>query len=238
MQGGGKGMPMLTESIIHINQEDEKLLKTLAEFQQINKKKFWRIKRIIDICISLLAIILFLIPMGLITIMIFFTMPRKNPVFCQERIGRGGKPFCLYKFRTMIPNAENLKEDLLHKNEMDGPVFKIKDDPRITKFGRVLRKTSLDELLQFINVIKGDMTVVGPRPPLPKEVEQYTEYQKLRLSVTPGITGLWQIQPNRNDMAFDEWVELDIEYILNRSVAMDIKIMLTTALVMLKGEGR
>ena len=129
-------------------------------------------------------------------------------------------------------------EDLKKYNEMDGPVFKIKEDPRITKFGGFLRRTSLDELPQFFNVIKGDMAVIGPRPPIPREVEQYTEYQKLRLTVTPGITCLWQVQPNRNDLSFDEWVNLDIAYILNRTIWLDIQIMFKTAWVMFRGEGR
>ena len=121
---------------------------------------------------------------------------------------------------------------------MDGPVFKIKNDPRITRVGKFLRKVSLDELMQFFNVLKGDMTLVGPRPPLPKEVEFYSDYHKLRLLVTPGITCTWQIHKNRNDVPFDQWVEMDIEYIQTRTYFNDIKIMLKTPLVMFSGTGR
>src|SRR5699024_4258840 len=115
------------------------------------------------------------------------------------------------KFRTMIPNAESRLSELLAQNEMDGPVFKIKNDPRITRVGRILRKTSIDELPQLINILKGDMSIVGPRPALPREVEQYGDYERQRLYITPGLTCFWQIQPNRNDLSFSEWMELDIK---------------------------
>lgn len=129
-------------------------------------------------------------------------------------------------------------DDLVKQNEMDGPVFKIKEDPRITRVGKFLRKVSLDELMQFFNVLKGDMTLVGPRPPLPREVKYYTDYQRLRLIVTPGITCTWQIHKNRNDVPFEEWVEMDIEYIETRSYRNDLKIMLETPIAMLTATGR
>ena len=132
------------------------------------------------------------------------------------------------KFRSMIPNAEERLEELLDQNEMDGPVFKIKEDPRITRVGRFLRKTSLDELPQLFNVLKGDMSIVGPRPALPREVEQYSDYEKQRLYVTPGLTCFWQIQPNRNDLSFAEWMELDLKYVQERSFATDWKIIFKT----------
>ena len=134
--------------------------------------------------------------------------------------------------------ADRSIDDLSDKNEMDGPVFKMKEDPRITRVGKFLRKVSLDELMQFFNVLKGDMTLVGPRPALPREVKYYTDYQKLRLLVTPGITCTWQIHKNRNDVPFDEWVEMDLDYIQHRTFWNDIKIMLKTPVVMFSATGR
>ena len=144
----------------------------------------------------------------------------------------------MYKFRTMRANADQMIEELAKQNEMDGPVFKIKEDPRITRVGKYLRKLSLDELMQFFNVLKGDMTLVGPRPPLPREVQYYTDYQRLRLLVTPGLTCTWQISKNRNDIPFEQWVEMDIEYIQTRTYRNDLKIMLKTPIVMLTATGR
>lgn len=144
----------------------------------------------------------------------------------------------MYKFRTMHVGADAMLDELSSQNEMNGPVFKMKDDPRITRVGKILRKLSLDELMQFFNVFKGDMSLVGPRPPLPREVLFYTDYQKLRLLVTPGLTCTWQISKNRNDIPFEDWVEMDLEYIQNRTFLNDIKIMLKTPLVMLSGTGR
>ena len=144
----------------------------------------------------------------------------------------------MYKFRTMHPNAEQMRAELEALNEMDGPVFKVKNDPRITRVGKILRKLSLDELMQFFNVFKGDMTLVGPRPPLPGEVEYYTDYQKLRLIVTPGLTCTWQIHKNRNDVPFEQWVEMDLDYIQNRTFWGDIKIMLKTPIAMISATGR
>ena len=147
--------------------------------------------------------------------------PSAGPVFSQERIGRNGKPFKFYKFRSMCPNAEAKLDDLLDQNEMDGPVFKIKDDPRITRVGKFIRKTSLDELPQLWNILKGDMSIVGPRPALPREVEQYGDYEKQRLYVTPGLSCYWQIAPHRNDLSFEEWMDLDVKYVKERSFWVD-----------------
>ena len=199
---------------------------------------YWRKKRLFDIFFATLILIGFLPLMIVIAIVICIDDPSAGPFFKQKRVGRHGKEFYMYKFRTMCPNAEKMLHKLQEQNEMDGPVFKIKEDPRITRVGRVLRKLSLDELMQFFNVLKGDMTLVGPRPPLPGEVEHYTDYQRLRLIVTPGITCTWQISKNRNDIPFEQWVEMDLEYIQHRTYLGDILIMLKTPIVMLSATGR
>ncbi|MEE6684687.1 sugar transferase, partial [Limosilactobacillus fermentum] len=160
-----------------------------------------------------------------------------GPVFyTQTRVGKDGHEFKIIKFRSMVSNADELLAKLQDQNEVDGAMFKMKDDPRITRVGRVIRKYSLDELPQLINVVTGSMSIVGPRPPLVSEVEQYTEYDKQRLLVTPGATGMWQVG-GRNDVDFDEMVRLDLTYIQNRSVWLDLKIMLETVKVMIKPNG-
>ena len=161
----------------------------------------------------------------------------KGPVFFrQTRSGLNGKPFRLFKFRTMCDNAEALKADLADKNEMSGPVFKIKEDPRVTRVGRLLRKTSIDEIPQFINVLNGDMSLVGPRPPLPKEVAQYEPWQRRKLSVRPGVTCTWQVN-GRNEVDFDDWMRLDLQYIDNWSLWQDTKILAKTVPAVMKGSG-
>ena len=137
----------------------------------------------------------------------------------------------MYKFRSMVHNAEELLKHLQEQNEQTGPAFKMTDDPRITKVGKFIRKTSLDELPQLFNVLKGDMSLVGPRPPIPREVEQYNSYQKQRLLVKPGLTCIWQVS-GRNNIGFDEWVEMDLEYIKNRNLLLDIKLILKTVKVL------
>ena len=201
-------------------------------------KTFWQGKRFFDIFFATLILLFFLPLMIVIAIVIVIDDPSAGPFYKQIRIGRHGKEFYMYKFRTMRANADKIIEDLANQNEMDGPVFKIKDDPRITRVGKWLRKLSLDELMQFFNVLKGDMTLVGPRPPLPREVQHYTDYQRLRLLVTPGLTCTWQISKNRNDIPFEQWVEMDIEYIQTRTYRNDIKIMLKTPIVMITATGR
>jgi exopolysaccharide biosynthesis polyprenyl glycosylphosphotransferase len=163
-----------------------------------------------------------------------------GPVFFkQERLGLNGRKFFLYKFRTMVPDAEKLLEKLKHLNEADGPAFKIAKDPRIIPLiGKILRKTSLDELPQLINVLKGEMSLVGPRPPIPSEVEQYDVWQRRRLSMKPGLTCLWQIAPKRNDIGFNQWMEMDLEYIDTWSLKLDFSILLNTAKVVIAGHGR
>ena len=169
--------------------------------------------------------------------MIFGDDPHGSPIFSQLRVGKDGKTFRFYKFRSMVTNAEELLEQLKDRNEMEGPAFKIKDDPRITRVGKFIRKTSLDELPQLINVIRGDMSLVGPRPPLPREVEQYTPQQMRRLTVTPGLTCYWQATPRRNELTFDQWLALDLKYIRERGMGTDIRILLDTALAVVNGEG-
>jgi len=164
----------------------------------------------------------------------------KGPVFYrQERCGLNGRRFMIYKFRTMRVDADRIQKELEAMNESDGPVFKIKDDPRIIPFiGKFLRKTSLDELPQLINILKGEMSLVGPRPPIPAEVEQYDDWQRRRLSMKPGLTCLWQIIPDRNEVSFADWMRLDLEYIDNWSLKLDFGIMLKTSAVILIGSGR
>lgn len=157
--------------------------------------------------------------------------PRGPILFKQVRIGKSEKEFGMYKFRSMVTDAEDRLKDLLQHNEVSGAMFKMKDDPRVTKIGKFIRKTSIDELPQLLNVLKGDMSLVGPRPPLPREVKEYTSYDKQRLLVTPGCTGLWQVT-DRNSVGFKEMVELDLTYIKNRSLGLDIKLILKTVLVL------
>ena len=158
-----------------------------------------------------------------------------NPIYVSKRVGKNGKIFKFYKIRTMCPNAEAMKQKLIDEglNEADGPAFKMKNDPRITKVGKVFRKLSLDELPQLFNILNGSMSVVGPRPPIPSEVEQYTEYQRHRLDVKGGLLCLWQIQKNRNAIGFDEWVRLDLEYIQKQSVWLDLKIIFKGAFMVI-----
>jgi exopolysaccharide biosynthesis polyprenyl glycosylphosphotransferase len=198
----------------------------------VNDKKGYLIaKRIMDICGALVGLIclswLFLI----VALLIKLEDPKGPVFFKQVRVGKDGKEFYMYKFRSMVTNAEELLESLLPLNETTGAMFKMKNDPRVTKVGKFIRKTSIDELPQLWNVLKGDMSLVGPRPPLPREVAQYTEYDKQRLLVTPGCTGLWQIS-GRSNVGFKEMVELDLQYIRNRSIFFDLKIIFKTIFVL------
>jgi lipopolysaccharide/colanic/teichoic acid biosynthesis glycosyltransferase len=159
---------------------------------------------------------------------VLIKLDSKGPVFFkQDRCGKDGKIFGMLKFRSMVMDAEEKLEELMDKNEQSGPVFKIKDDPRITKIGKFIRKTSIDELPQLFNILAGDMSIVGPRPPIPREVEQYDAYQRLRLTVKPGLTCYWQVM-GRNSIGFDEWVELDVKYIQERNFWLDLKLIFKT----------
>ncbi|WP_025688286.1 sugar transferase [Paenibacillus zanthoxyli] len=190
------------------------------------------VKRVIDILFSALCLFLLLPLFAVIAVLIKLDDPKGKVFFRQTRVGKDEKPFEMYKFRSMISNAEELKKNLMAYNEVSGAMFKMKNDPRITKIGKFLRKTSIDELPQLWNVLVGNMSLVGPRPPLPDEVAQYSEYDKQRLTVTPGCTGYWQVHA-RNSVGFEEMVQLDLTYIRMRSTALDLKIILKTGLMLL-----
>ena len=215
----------------------ERLVRLDRSEQLYTKKGYWILRRGQDIWFSFWALLLLMPVMLLVALIVYLDDPHGSPLFAQVRCGRDGKLFKMYKFRSMYTDAEARLQDLLHENEMDGPAFKIKDDPRITRVGRFIRKTSLDELPQLWNVLVGDMSIVGPRPALPREVEQYTELQKQRMYVTPGLTCYWQTMPKRNDISFDEWMELDLKYIQERSFWVDWKIIFKTFIAILHKEG-
>ncbi|WP_404825860.1 sugar transferase [Priestia flexa] len=188
-------------------------------------------KRSTDIVGSLAGIIVLSFLFLVISVWIKIEDPRGPVFFSQKRVGKDGKEFNMYKFRSMVTDAEERLKELLALNETTGAMFKMKNDPRVTRVGRFIRKTSIDELPQLFNVLKGDMSLVGPRPPLPREVEEYTSYDKQRLLVMPGCTGLWQVS-GRSNIGFKEMVELDLQYIQNRTLLFDIKIIFKTVLVL------
>jgi len=193
-----------------------------------SNRVYWFGKRLFDIVASLLAL-LFLLPFFLVlSLIIVCDDPHGGPIFRQTRVGRHGKTFVMWKFRSMVVDAEERLQTIQELNEANGPVFKMKNDPRITRVGQWIRRYCIDELPQLLNILAGDMSFVGPRPALPKEVAQYTRGQRLRLAPTPGLTCLWQISGTRHNMPFDEWVALDMEYILNRSWGYDLRLILRT----------
>ena len=201
----------------------------------LRNKIAWGLKRVLDVVVSIGALI------ALSPLMLFTALAVKldspGPVFFkQTRVGKHGVTFGCYKFRSMYIDAEKRKAELAVQNEADGPIFKIKNDPRITRVGRLIRKLSVDELPQLINVLRGEMSLVGPRPPVPKEVAQYTVEQLHRLDAVPGITGLQQVS-GRSDLNFKRWVELDLQYISEQSVWNDIKILLMTIPAVVTGRG-
>ncbi len=208
----------------------------LLEFKMFRAQE-WQLflKRLLDIVISAVSLIL-LSPLMLVTAFLIKVTSKGPVLFKQTRCGLKGRKFTLYKFRSMVMDAENMKDSLQEVNEMDGPVFKMKRDPRITAVGAFIRKTSIDEYPQLINVLKGDMSIVGPRPPIVNEVENYEIWQRRRLSLKPGITCIWQVS-GRNKLTFDQWMKMDMEYIDNWSLLLDIKIMLKTFFVVLAGYG-
>jgi exopolysaccharide biosynthesis polyprenyl glycosylphosphotransferase len=194
-------------------------------------------KYVFDFTFSLFVIVLWMPIFIIIGIMIKFTS--KGPIiFKQKRVGLHGREFYIFKFRTMVIDAEKLQAKIMDQNEMSGPVFKIKNDPRINKVGSFLRKTSLDELPQFFNVLKGDMSLVGPRPPIMKEVSQYKPWQLRRLSMRPGITCIWQVMPHRNKISFEDWMKLDLQYIDNWSLQQDFMLTFKTVRAVFMGSGQ
>lgn len=216
------------------NMEMGNLENRIAINKKENKTVYNFIKRTIDVLGSLCGLIL-LSPL-LLVIGILIRSDSKGPIiFAQKRVGLKGKEFKMYKFRSMVVNAEELKDKLKENNEMSGPMFKIKDDPRITKIGKFIRKTSIDELPQLINVLKGDMSLVGPRPSLPKEVKEFEPWMLKRLEVRPGLTCFWQVM-GRNSIDFEDWMKLDIKYINERNFLLDIKLILKTFVLLFGDE--
>ena len=203
----------------------------ISKILERESKLYLFIKRSIDIICSLAGIIVLSPIFLIVAVLIKIEDPKGSIFFCQERNGQHPNTFKMYKFRSMVHNAEELLKDLQHKNEQTGPAFKMADDPRITKVGKFIRKTSLDELPQLFNILKGDMSLVGPRPPIPREVREYNSYQMQRLLVKPGLTCIWQVS-GRNNIGFDEWVDMDLEYIKTRNLLLDIKLILKTVKVL------
>ena len=197
------------------------------KYENERKSDFYKFcKRGIDVIVAGVGLILLSPIITIVACAIKLTS--KGPIFFfQKRVGKNGELFNMYKFRSMVVNAEELKEKLKHKNEMSGPMFKMKDDPRVTKVGKFIRKTSLDELPQLWNVLKGDMSLVGPRPSLPKEVEQFDSWMFKRLTVRPGLTCYWQVS-GRNNIDFEDWMKLDVKYVEERNLWIDIKLIFKT----------
>ena len=194
-------------------------------------------KRAFDIASSLLAITVLSPVLLIVALVIYIDDPLGSPIFVQKRVGKNGREFNMYKFRSMVIDAEARLKELKEENEKDGPVFKIKEDPRITRVGHFIRKTSIDELPQLINVLKGDMSVVGPRPALPEEVKQYNTFERQRLLMRPGLTCYWQASDNRDDISFEDWMKLDVHYIRTCGTWVDLKLILRTVKVVFTAQG-
>ena len=192
-------------------------------------------KRLIDILGSGFGLIILSPVFLIVAIAIKIEDSKGSVLFSQKRVGQYGKEFNMYKFRSMVSNAEELKAKLMEQNEMSGPMFKMKHDPRITKVGKFIRKTSIDELPQLINILKGEMSLVGPRPSLPKEVDKFESWMLERLEVKPGLTCYWQVM-GRNDIDFEDWMKLDIKYVHDRNFWLDIKLIFKTFFVLFGDE--
>ena len=212
-------------------------------YEQLSPSRNWQhsvqvlAKRAFDIVVSSLLLIV-LAPV-FVTLAILVKITSRGPVLYAWKVaGKGGRPFTGYKFRSMVANADDLKASLAERNEMTGPMFKIADDPRITRVGRWMRRYSLDELPQIYSVLTGEMSLVGPRPPLVTEYEQFSEYHRQKLAVTPGMTCLWQVSGRNRISDFDQWVALDLEYIRDWSLTLDFKILWRTAIAVVTGSGK
>jgi len=194
------------------------------------------VKRAFDLAFSSAVIAVGFLPAVVLSAAIVIDSPGASPIYSQTRLGRDEKHFKMYKFRSMVPDADELLPELAGKNEASGPLFKMKDDPSVTRVGRFIRKHSIDEMPQFLNVFLGQLSCVGPRPPLPQEVAEYTERDRKRLTVKPGLSGYWQIR-GRSDLSFDDMVSLDLDYIHDASVLTDLKVIGKTVTIMVKGDG-
>lgn len=207
------------------------------DYNEIKSKYLYSsVKRIMDVVGSFCGIIILSPIFLIVSLLIKIDNPKGSIFFSQIRVGKNETPFKMYKFRSMNPDAENKLEELLKYNEVEGAMFKIKNDPRVTQIGKIIRKTSIDELPQLLNVLKGEMSLVGPRPPLQREVAEYTKYDRQRLLVMPGCTGLWQVS-GRNKTGFEDMVKLDIYYISNLSIYNDLVIICKTMIVLCSGHG-
>lgn len=213
------------------NQSSEKNDIPFQPIKAKNKKLYEINKRLTDLILTILGLMI-LSPLLIIVAVSIKIEEKDAPIFFRQvRVGRDGKEFTMYKFRSMVCNAEDLKGELIQQNEVEGPIFKIRDDPRITKVGKIIRRTSIDELPQLFNVLKGEMSLVGPRPPLPQEVVTYSSYEYQRLSIIPGLTCYWQVR-GRSSLGFKEMVELDLKYIQERNVFVDMKLIFRTIFVL------
>jgi lipopolysaccharide/colanic/teichoic acid biosynthesis glycosyltransferase len=211
-------------------------LHTGVNIKTEQQKGYLLSKRFMDIGGAIFGMIVLSLIYLLVAVIIKIEDPKGPVIFTQKRVGKNGKEFKMYKFRSMVTDAESKLMDLLKYNETTGAMFKMKDDPRVTRIGRLIRKTSIDELPQLWNVLKGDMSLVGPRPPLLREVLEYSEYDKQRLLVVPGCTGLWQVS-GRSELGFKDMLELDLHYIAERNIWFDIKLIIKTVLVLFSSKG-
>jgi len=217
---------------LQFNREEVLLKEQITE--DGNRTGYCFLKRAIDFVCSLVGLIV-LSPIFFTVAILIRLESKGNPIFSQVRVGKDGEEFKMYKFRSMVANAEELKDKLCDKNEMSGPMFKIKEDPRVTKVGKFIRRTSIDELPQLVNVLNGEMSLVGPRPSLPKEVAKFENWMMDRLSVKPGLTCYWQVS-GRSDIRFEEWMKLDVKYVEERNTLVDIGLIFRTFGVLLGDE--